>query len=216
MVAFLDTHEEIGAIGPVLLNDDRQTIQYWGGRNLPRPLDTFFEFSKLSQLFPKSGVLNRYLIGNWDHSTPREVECLSGSCMLVRSQTVQDVGLLDEGYPLYCEDTDWCHRIGLSGWKLYYPANARLVHLGQRSSLQDRGPATIKTVSGVYRYYRKFHGRRPTLLVWLLIFMVSLAKSCAWMGIFLVRASRREAAAKQIRAYLRICQLSPFRAASWP
>jgi len=212
MVCFMDAHEVIGLIGPKLLNADGKTIQFWGARRLPRPLDTFFEFTKLSALFPRNRLLGRQLLSYWDHADSREVECLSGSCLLIRRETIREVGLLDEAYPLYFEDTDWCHRAGLANWRCYYLAKAQLVHIGQQSSLQNRGPSTVKAVEGVYRYYQKFYGRTTVLWMWLLLSAASLAKLMAWSVRYLFQPSqKRRVAREQIQAYWTICRLPRFR-----
>lgn len=209
MVSFMDGHPEVGVAGPRLLNADRKSIQYWGARRLPLPLDTFIEYTKLDRLFPLNQLAGRYLMTDWDHADSREVECLSGACLLIRRETIEEVGLLDEGYPLYFEDTDWCHRVGLTGRQLYYFADAQLVHIGRQSTLQNRGPSTVNAVRGIYRYYRKFHGVPTVLWVWLLIWQASMVKAVAWGVIFLIHCGNRELALKQMRAYWNICRLPP-------
>ena len=209
MVIFMDSHPEIGVIGPKLLNSDRQSIQYWGARKLPRPLDTFFEYTKLSSLFPSNHLLGRYRMEYWDHADSREVDCLSGACLLIRRETIQEVGLLDEIYSLYWEDTDWCHRVVLSRLKIYYWTEAQLVHLGGQSSLQNRGPSVVMFVRGAYLYFRKFYGFTGALRVWLLLWPASLAKLLAWSIIAILRSTSRELAFKQLKAYWTICLLFP-------
>jgi GT2 family glycosyltransferase len=209
MVTFMDNHPEIGVVGPKLLNADKQSIQYCGARRLPRPLDTFFEYTRLSSLFPRNRLLGRHLMADWDHTDSREVDCLSGACLLVRRETIQEVGLLDEGYPLYQEDIDWCHRVGLTQWKLYYFAEAHLIHVGRQSTLQNRGPSTINAVRGVYLYYHKFHGATAVLWVWLLIWLASIAKLLVWVVVFLLRPGSRELALKQMKAFWKVCWLPP-------
>ena len=207
MVAFMDGHPGVGAVGPKLLNADRQSIQYWGARRLPRPLDTFYEYTKLNLLFPCNRHFGRYLMADWDHADSREVDCLSGACLLVRRKTIQEVGLLDEDYPVYWEDTDWCHRVGLTQWKLYYLASAQLVHIGRQSTLQNRGPSTINAVRGIYRYYRKLHGPLTALWIWMLIWPASMAKMLGWVVVFLFKSGGRELALRQMGVYWKICRL---------
>lgn len=209
IIAFMDKNCKVGVLGPKLLNKDRETIQYWGARRLPSALDTFFEYSKLSSLFPRNKLLNRQLIGNWDHKDSREVQCLSGACLFIRRETIQEVGLLDEQYPLYKEDTDWCHRVHLTKWKMYYLSDVQLVHIGSQSSLQNRGPATIKGIQGTYRYYSKFYGLGTILSIWFLILITSIFKIFAWTLIFIFKPNLRETAKTQIEVYWDVCFLIP-------
>jgi hypothetical protein len=204
----MESDAKVGVTGPKLLNEDG-TIQYWCARALPRPRDSFFEYSKLSALFPRSRLFGRYLMGYWDHRDSREVECLSGACLFIRRRTLEEVGALDEGYPLYTEDTDWCHRVRDAGWKLYYCADAQVIHIGQQSSSQNRGRSTVSAVYGVYRYHRKFNGRWAAVSAWLLLSMTSIFKLIAWSALGVTRIAGRERAAEQVRAYWEVCKLWP-------
>lgn len=207
-VQYMESHPRVGVTGPKLLNPDG-TIQFWCARSLPRPLDSFFEYTKLSSLFPKSRLFGRYLLSYWDHRDSRDVDCLSGACLLIRRRTLQDVGSLDEGYPLYAEDTDWCHRVKAAGWRLHYCAEAEVIHIGRQSSLQNRGRATVSAVHGIYRYHRKFNGRLGAVTVWLLLSTASVLKLIAWIALYSTGIAVRQRAMEQIRAYWEICKLLP-------
>ena len=211
MVLFLDAHPEVAAVGPRLLNGDGRSIQYWGGRRLPQPMDVFFEYAKLTALFPQSKVFARQLMPEWDHRTSRPVECLSGACMMVRREIVDSVGCFDEGYPLYWEDTDWCFRIGATSGTLFYLAEAPIIHLGGQSSIQSRGRSMVNSIKGAYRYYSKCYGLQKAIGVWMLVVVATVLKMAGWLlrGVFVPNA-RREAWG-QVSAYLRICLLFPRR-----
>jgi hypothetical protein len=148
-------------------------------------------------------------MGYWDHCDSREVECLSGACLFIRRSTLEEVGGLDEAYPLYTEDTDWCRRAGDAGWKLYYCADARVIHIGQQSSLQNRGRSTVSAVYGVYRYHRKFNGRLAAVNAWLLLSMTSILKLIAWSALGVTGIIGRARAAEQVRGYWQVCKLRP-------
>jgi len=209
LVGAVDREPTIGAAGPKLLDADGATIQYWCARRLPRALDAIAEYGKLDALLPNSRLARRQLMGEWDHADARDVECLSGACLLVRRTAIDAVGGLDEGYPLYFEDTDWCRRIGAAGWRLRYVASAELIHIGQQSSLQNRGPATVSTVRGVYRYFHKFHGLMAQCGVWFAFGALSAAKMIAWAVIGVTRPAGRAAAGRQVAAYWAVCRLRP-------
>jgi hypothetical protein len=59
-------------------------------------------------------------------NAPIEVEAISGACMLVKRDSMADVGLWDEGYFLHCEDLDWCMRFRQKGWKILFVPNVCL------------------------------------------------------------------------------------------
>jgi GT2 family glycosyltransferase len=61
---------------------------------------------------------------------------LSGAAILARRAMIDQVGGLDERFPLYAEDTEWCLRITRRGWRLVFEPDAALVHHGSQSSQQ--------------------------------------------------------------------------------
>jgi N-acetylglucosaminyl-diphospho-decaprenol L-rhamnosyltransferase len=67
-----------------------------------------------------------------DFSRARMTDWVTGACMLVRRSAIEAVGPMDEGYFLYYEDTEWCHRMRDHGWEVWQAHDARIVHrLGQ-------------------------------------------------------------------------------------
>ena len=85
-----------------------------------------------------------------------EVEAISGACMLVRRAALDDVGGLDEGYFLHCEDLDWCHRFRQAGWRVLFVPGVRVVHDKGVSSRARPVFVQWHLHRGMVRYYRKF------------------------------------------------------------
>lgn len=67
-----------------------------------------------------------------DHGQYDKVEFMdfvTGAVLLIRFDVIRQIGLLDEGFsPLYCEDTDWCLRAKLYGYKIAYTPDPTLIH----------------------------------------------------------------------------------------
>lgn len=213
LAAWIDEHPRIGVVAPKLLNGDASTAQFpEGARRLPTPFDTFCQYTGLSGVLSGALAVKLHLSGERDHRHSREVNCLSGACLLARREVFAEVGDLDEGYPFNAEDIDWCHRISGSRWKLYYLSEARLVHFGRQSILQNRGMAALMAMRGILRYYGKFYGRTTAFTVWAMLWPVSVLKLAAWAGIYVIRPSRRASAGPHVAALSKICALSPWRA----
>lgn len=210
LVEFMETHCDVGAVGPKLVNPDG-SVQFEGARRLPSPFDTFCEYTRLSALFPNSRWARRHLINDWDHQDSRPVECLSGACIMMRRDVIEEVGELDEGYPFNFEDIDWCHRVGQSHWRLHYLATTAITHIGRQSIMKNRGVAALGAMRGVYRYYAKFYGRGTGLMVWALLWPVSVVKLLLWTAVYLIRPAQRQLAWEQAKTFWTICWLSP-----WP
>ncbi len=127
LVDFMDRHPEAGAAGCKILNPDG-TLQLDSRRGFPTPLAAFCKMSGLSRFFPNHLTIARYNMTFLDPEECAEVDVLSGSCMLVRKEAMDEVGLLDEDYFMYGEDIDWCYRIHRAGWKIFYTPSTEIVH----------------------------------------------------------------------------------------
>src|SRR5207247_2153310 len=66
---------------------------------------------------PGNRLPRRYRLTDWDHASARDVDWVSGTCMLVRSSAVGQVGAFDESYFMYVEDVDLCWRLRARGWR---------------------------------------------------------------------------------------------------
>ena len=137
LVEFLDAHPQAGAIGCKILNPDG-TLQLSCRRGLPTPMAAFCKMSGLSRLFPNSPRIARYNLTYLDPEKTHEVDALSGSCMMVRKEAMDQVGMLDEAYFFYGEDLDWCFRMRESGWKIFYVPQTEIIHFKGESSRAEQ------------------------------------------------------------------------------
>ncbi len=63
------------------------------------------------------------------YDTVEFVDYVTGAALLIKTEVIHRIGLLDEGFtPLYCEDTDWCVRARLYGYKIVYTPKPTLIH----------------------------------------------------------------------------------------
>lgn len=93
----------------------------------------------------------------WDVKAPLEVDWVSGACMLVRREVVEQVGLLDDQFFLYFEDNDWCLRIRKAGWRILYDSRFKVIHLGG-ASLPQRDQANQIYYQSLIRFTTKHYG----------------------------------------------------------
>jgi len=167
--ASLKNSSTVGMVGGLLLNPDGSE-QVGARRAIPTPWRT------LVRVFNLSGLAKRYprLFSDFNlHQQPLpdrpiEVEAISGACMLVRREALEDVGELDEGYFLHCEDLDWCMRFRQEGWKILFVPDARVTHYLGTCSRSRPVFVEWNKHKGMMRFYRKFFRHQyPGILMWL-------------------------------------------------
>ncbi|MEO0404419.1 MAG: glycosyltransferase, partial [Bacteroidota bacterium] len=124
---FMDAHPDAGGLG-VKMVDGKGTYLPESKRGLPTPWVAFYKIFGLSKLFPKSPKFNRYYLGHLSAEETHEIEILSGAFMLMRKETLDKVGLLDEAFFMYGEDIDLSYRITQGGYKNYYFPETRIIH----------------------------------------------------------------------------------------
>ena len=119
-IDYLIANPEIGVIGPRVF-DSNGDIQ-GSARSFPTPLTALFGRQSLfTRLFPHNRITRANLLAHQnDGRTPMEVDWVSGACMLIRRETIEQAGLLDERFFMYWEDADWCRRIKDKNWKIVY------------------------------------------------------------------------------------------------
>lgn len=118
----------------------------------------------LGKLFPNSGLVRKHLMLDWDHDSDREVDWVTGACMMVRREAYEAVGGMDERFFLYFEDVDWCYRMKKQGWKVCYAHSSEMKHHYRRESarlLPDR--KLISHLLSTFRFYDKWSSAMHSL-----------------------------------------------------
>ena len=150
LAAFLDSHPEAGIVGPKVLNRDG-TLQKQCRRSEARPWDAFCYFSGLSRLYPHDKRFAGYLMTYLDEDLTHEAQAVSGSCMMIRREVIEQIGFLDEDFFAYQEDSDFCRRARLAGWKIYYNPAAQIVHFA------GEGGSGVQPFRSIYVWHRSYY-----------------------------------------------------------
>ena len=145
-VLFMDAHPDAGGLGVKMLDGKGEFLPE-SKRGLPTPEVAFYKIFGLSAIFKGSKRFGRYHLTYLDKDQNHEIDVLSGAFMLMRKETLDKVGLLDEDYFMYGEDIDLSYRITKGGYKNYYFADTRIIHY--------KGESTKKSsVNYVFVFYR--------------------------------------------------------------
>lgn len=200
LVDFLDSHSGSAVAGAQLLNPDG-TFQ-WSYANFPTLVGELLLATKLAKLV-HGATFPSY--SEEDSQQERAVDWVMGACMLVRRSAIERVGMLDEDYFMYTEETDWCYRMVQAGWTVDYVPAAKVVHWGGKSA----GRAPERRRSQIYlsklRFFRKHRGPLTARAFRHAIQLASAAKLLVWAAASLTRErSRHERARQQVRSYARL------------
>jgi N-acetylglucosaminyl-diphospho-decaprenol L-rhamnosyltransferase len=155
LAAFADEHPDAAVVGPRLLNPAGSLQR--SARAFPTLWRLATEYLFLRKLAPRSRALNTFYEGGFDHDEVREVDWLFGACLFVRRDAADEVGLFDEDFFMFSEETDWCYRFRQAGWKVYFFPGAEVVHVGAAS---HGGRLFAENVRGHVRFLAKHSGMR--------------------------------------------------------
>jgi O-antigen biosynthesis protein len=127
-LTYMDAHPEAGAVGPRLI-DGKGEFAPDAKKSFPSLSVAIFKTTGINKLFSKSPYFNKYYAVHVGERETAEVDVLSGCCMLVRKQAMDEAGgPFDEDYFMYCEDVDLSYRIKKAGYKNMYFPEADLIH----------------------------------------------------------------------------------------
>jgi N-acetylglucosaminyl-diphospho-decaprenol L-rhamnosyltransferase len=162
-----ESRPEVALLGPLIRNSDG-TI-YESGRVFPGVVQGFAH-AFLGPFFPRNRFTRQYRQTDWNRTTEREVDWVSGAAMLIRRSAFEQVGGFDESFWLYGEELDLSTRLRNAGWKVLATPVLEIMHVGGVSTGRSRRTHLLHSQS-IYRYYRKHRStgwRRATLpLAWL-------------------------------------------------
>lgn len=153
MASFITTKPDAAAVGPALVYPD-------GGRQhaafqFPTLLMSFFDFFPLNHRLIDSRLNGRYR--DPEGGEFFAVDHPLGAAMMIRRDALNDVGMLDEGFFMYCEEVDWCLRAKRRGWQIYQLPGAKVVHHVAQSSRQFREEMLIQLHRSRYRLFAKHY-----------------------------------------------------------
>lgn len=145
VIGFMDQRPDAGGLGVKMIDGCGRFLPE-SKRGLPTPWVAFYKIFGLSSLFKKSKLFGKYHLSYLNENEIHEIDVLAGAFMLLRKETLDKVGLLDEDYFMYGEDIDLSYRITKGGYKNFYYPETTIIHY--------KGESTKK---GSLNYVRMFY-----------------------------------------------------------
>jgi GT2 family glycosyltransferase len=170
LVEFMDEHPRAGACGPLLRFPDGRLQR--SCYSIPSPRTYVSNMLTLDRRFPRSRLFGNEHMG-FGHDRTVEVEALLGAALLVRRETLEQVGALDERLRIHYNDFDWCLRIREAGWKIYFVHDAEVIHHLQATTRVENRHLELQPelVRNLFDYYHKHYGEAGVRWVrlWMLL-----------------------------------------------
>ena len=144
----------------------------------------------------------------WDPFRSCEMVIANGACLMVRREALEQAGLLEEHIFFGAEDLEWSYRFRRFGWKLYYLAEAAIVHVGGGTNRPDYNAMRVRIYKGLGWFFLTQRGPFQFLLFRLIILMGAIGRMVFWLLMLSLSTARRSKALNEIRGRWLIVKLA--------
>jgi N-acetylglucosaminyl-diphospho-decaprenol L-rhamnosyltransferase len=192
MAAVLEAEPDVAVVGPRLLDEDGRLMP--SRRRYQRVGSTWATALFLHRVIRQAPWANEIIHAPEAYAAAADTEWLSGACLLARRSVLEALGGFDEGFFLYCEDTDLCVRLRAAGYGVRYEPRAVARH--QEGSSAPRAELAAIHARSRARYARLHYGPFQARVERALLALSAVTH-------MLVTAPRRRAAARGHAAALR-------------
>ncbi len=193
----LKSHPEAGGVGGNLVNPDGSFQS--GYYNFPNLGRLFLITTKIGQL------MHDYYPSNPRANSIIEVDWMSTAFMTFRREALFGIGLVDEQYFIYSDESDLQLRMRKAGWKIYYLPDLETIHFGGRSLNPWRRRRLV--YRGYLLFFTRHRGAFQAMLVRMMFTIICLLKLPFWIFNYLLPA-RRNLAGEEVRSnwsIIRMC-----------
>lgn len=188
VVTFADENPNVGIIGPRIENPNG-SLQF-SARRFPTLGAGLFRRTPLGKLFPNNRFVKSYIMADWKHDEVRDVDWVSGAALIILRKVIDDIGPLDPGYFMYCEDVDWAYRAKQHGWQVCYYPLAKVKH--RIGSASDQAPVRMiyQFHRSMFRFFMKHYAKGLNIILTPLIFTALAARATFFIALTRIPISR--------------------------
>lgn len=151
---FMKKDSNVAIVGPKILYPDGKIQE--SARKFPTPLAVLWRGTFLARAFPNAHFYKDYILADFDHRMPKEVDWVMGACQVIRRETFDKIGFLDERYFFGYEDIDFCFRAKKAGFKVIYYPFAEIIHYYRRKSARSvLNRAKFEHLKSIARFFSR-------------------------------------------------------------
>ncbi len=221
MITYLEQHDDVGIVGCKIFNLKGE-IEH-STHSFPNLIKEFIHANEpfkiligyngyLGKVFKKNIKL-KSLESYWGHDSTKEVDHVTGACMMVKREVIDRVGPLDESFFLYNEEVEWSYRIKKSGYKSIFLPDSNIVHLfgystQQQVQKQIVNKLLVERYRGMFNFFQKHYSFIKLFILRLIViegFSIRLVVCCVKL---LNPICNKIALAKEIRLITNIIKLA--------
>lgn len=184
MIHFMNEHRDAGAAGCRLVTPDGKLQR--SCKRFPTLWNAMAMYSSLHCLN------NRYLMKEFSHDVVRTVDQPDATCLIIRKEVVDSLGLFDERFTILYNDVELCRRIWRGGWKIYFIPSAVVMHHGSSSTKQAPPNLRLEMYRNILLYYKIHYGAASYILLPILfVRFLFIAKSLVAFKLFFRQRSTK-------------------------
>lgn len=199
-IEFADAHPEAAVVGCKVLNPDK-TLQPTCFM-FPSILNMLLSASYLYKLFPKSRFFGRERMTWWDRSDAREVDVVTGCYILIRKKAIEKVGIMDERFFIYTDETDWCYRFKKNGWKVLFVPEPEIIHYGGQTTKQMMREFKLQLFGSKLIFVELHRSKLEFPVACFLTAMFFLLRVPYWIAMAALRKHKRKTSIQNAKTYL--------------
>lgn len=151
----LAARPDVAALGARLIGPDG-AVQA-SVRGFPTPWSVLMEAVGIARLFPRNRLLGAYRMAWFTYDCETEVDQPMGTFLLLARTALDKVGLLDERFPVFFNEVDWCYRARRAGWKILFTPRVDIVHYGGGSTHLVWANMAWESRNSLLAFYRKHY-----------------------------------------------------------
>ena len=208
MLNFIEKDAETAIVGPKLIDYRKNVLNSCEMYpSLNSELIQSFYLDKLG-IFTK--WISKFTLSRWDHNSVREVDWITGACLMVRMKAMNDIGLMDENYFLYYEDVDLCYRIKKKGWKVYFLPDVQIIHHQGRSTKTILDKTILISHKSKYHFLRTYAKKEDLDKYKMIVDLGIRLRLIIWAICYLFDIKNRPFNKARLIAYFKSLKIIPF------
>lgn len=179
LLTFAESHQNADVFGCRILGQDKKLQQ--SCFMFPSLLNILIWGLCLHRLLPFNKLFGRQDMTWWHGNDERHVDVIKGCFLLVRQELFSKIGMFDEDYFIYAEETDFCYRCKQAGHDILFTPSAEVIHIGGRSTKQTPFSMKLQLYKNLSLYFKKHHSKLKYLVANFLISLFVILRIPIWL-----------------------------------